>query len=51
VLIDRFLEDAFEFDVDAVCDGKTVFIGGVMQHIEERVSIRGTAVASSRRTP
>jgi carbamoyl-phosphate synthase large subunit len=35
VLIDRFLEDAFEFDVDAVCDGKTVFIGGVMQHIEE----------------
>ena len=35
VLIDRFLEDAFEFDVDAVCDGTNVFIGGVMQHIEE----------------
>jgi carbamoyl-phosphate synthase large subunit len=35
VLIDRFLEDAFEFDVDAVCDGKDVFIGGVMEHIEE----------------
>ena len=35
VLIDRFLEDAFEFDVDAVCDGRDVFIGGVMQHIEE----------------
>jgi carbamoyl-phosphate synthase large subunit len=35
VLIDRFLEDAFEFDVDAVSDGKNVFIGGVMQHIEE----------------
>jgi carbamoyl-phosphate synthase large subunit len=35
VLIDRFLEDAFEFDVDAVCDGSEVFIGGVMQHIEE----------------
>ena len=35
VLIDRFLEDAFEFDVDAICDGKDVFIGGVMQHIEE----------------
>jgi carbamoyl-phosphate synthase large subunit len=35
VLIDRFLEDAFEFDVDAVCDGTQVFIGGVMQHIEE----------------
>jgi carbamoyl-phosphate synthase large subunit len=35
VLIDRFLEDAFEADVDALCDGKTVVIGGVMQHIEE----------------
>ncbi len=35
VLIDRFLEDAFEFDVDAICDGRDVFIGGVMQHIEE----------------
>jgi carbamoyl-phosphate synthase large subunit len=35
VLIDRFLEDAFEFDVDAVSDGKDVFIGGIMQHIEE----------------
>jgi carbamoyl-phosphate synthase large subunit len=35
VLIDRFLEDAFEFDVDAICDGKDVFIGGIMQHIEE----------------
>ncbi len=35
ILIDRFLEDAFEYDVDAVCDGKDVVIGGVMQHIEE----------------
>jgi carbamoyl-phosphate synthase large subunit len=35
VLIDRFLEDAFEFDVDAVCDGTDVLIGGVMEHIEE----------------
>jgi carbamoyl-phosphate synthase large subunit len=35
VLIDRFLEDAYEFDVDAVGDGEEVFIGGVMQHIEE----------------
>ncbi len=35
VLIDRFLEDAFEFDVDAVCDGNNVLIGGVMEHIEE----------------
>ncbi|CAA9308431.1 MAG: Carbamoyl-phosphate synthase large chain [uncultured Gemmatimonadaceae bacterium] len=35
VLIDRFLEDAYEADVDAVCDGTRVVIGGVMQHIEE----------------
>ena len=35
ILIDRFLEDAFEFDVDAICDGEEVLIGGVMQHIEE----------------
>ncbi|MDX2192350.1 MAG: carbamoyl-phosphate synthase large subunit [Gemmatimonadales bacterium] len=35
VLIDRFLEDAFEADVDAICDGTTCVIGGVMQHIED----------------
>jgi carbamoyl-phosphate synthase large subunit len=35
VLIDKFLEDAMEFDVDAVCDGREVVIGGVLQHIEE----------------
>jgi carbamoyl-phosphate synthase large subunit len=35
ILIDCFLEDAFEFDVDAVCDGDDVLIGGVMEHIEE----------------
>ncbi len=35
VLIDQFLEDAVEFDVDAVCDGQKVLIGGIMQHIEE----------------
>ena len=35
IFIDQFLEDAFEFDVDAICDGKTVHIGGIMQHIEE----------------
>ena len=34
VLIDRFLEDAFEADVDAICDGRRCAIGGVMQHIE-----------------
>jgi carbamoyl-phosphate synthase large subunit len=35
VLIDQFLEDAFEVDVDAVADGQRVVIGGIMQHIEE----------------
>jgi carbamoyl-phosphate synthase large subunit len=35
VLIDKFLEDAMEFDVDAVCDGREVMIGGVLQHVEE----------------
>ena len=35
ILVDKFLVDAMEFDVDALCDGKDVFIGGVMQHIEE----------------
>ena len=35
VLLDRFLEDAFELDVDALCDGRRVVIAAVMQHIEE----------------
>ena len=35
ILIDDFLEDAYEFDVDAICDGENVFIAGIMQHIEE----------------
>ncbi|MFH0341783.1 MAG: carbamoyl-phosphate synthase large subunit [Chromatiales bacterium] len=35
VLLDRFLERAIEVDVDAVCDGAAVFIGGVMEHIEQ----------------
>ncbi len=35
VLIDHFLEDAIEVDVDALCDGKDVVIAGIMQHIEE----------------
>ena len=35
ILIDQFLDDAFEIDVDALCDGKDVTIGGIMQHIEE----------------
>jgi carbamoyl-phosphate synthase large subunit len=35
VLIDRFLEDAVEVDVDALCDGQDVLIAGIMEHIEE----------------
>ncbi|MCH7859215.1 MAG: carbamoyl-phosphate synthase large subunit, partial [Candidatus Marinimicrobia bacterium] len=35
ILIDVFLEDAYEFDVDALCDGQEVLVGGIMQHIEE----------------
>ncbi|OQY34616.1 MAG: carbamoyl phosphate synthase large subunit [Spirochaetaceae bacterium 4572_59] len=34
VLVDQFLEDAFEYDLDAVSDGRNVYIGGIMQHIE-----------------
>ena len=35
VLLDRFLNDAIEVDVDCLCDGKRTFIGGVMEHIEQ----------------
>jgi carbamoyl-phosphate synthase large subunit len=35
VLLDRFLNDAIEIDVDCLCDGQEVFIGGVMEHIEQ----------------
>ena len=35
VLLDRFLNDAIEVDVDAVCDGSEVIIGGIMEHIEQ----------------
>ena len=35
VLLDRFLNDAIEIDVDCLCDGQQVFIGGVMEHIEQ----------------
>jgi carbamoyl-phosphate synthase large subunit len=35
ILIDKFLEDAIEVDVDAVCDGTRTIVGGVMEHIEE----------------
>ena len=35
VLLDRFLNDAIEVDVDAICDGEQVVIGGIMEHIEQ----------------
>ena len=35
ILLDRFLDDAIELDVDAVCDGQDVVIGGIMEHIEQ----------------
>jgi carbamoyl-phosphate synthase large subunit len=35
VLLDRFLNDALEIDVDAICDGVDVLIGGIMQHVEQ----------------
>ena len=35
VLLDRFLDSAIEVDIDAICDGSTVFIGGIMEHIEQ----------------
>ncbi|AXR06085.1 carbamoyl-phosphate synthase large subunit [Salinimonas sediminis] len=35
VLLDRFLDDAIEVDIDAICDGQQVVIGGIMEHIEQ----------------
>ena len=35
VLVDRFLEDAIEVDVDCICDGETAIVAGIMEHIEE----------------
>ncbi|HLM50639.1 MAG TPA: hypothetical protein VK279_08835, partial [Solirubrobacteraceae bacterium] len=35
IFLDRFLENAIEVDVDALCDGENVWIGGIMQHVEE----------------
>ncbi len=35
VLLDRFLDDAIEVDVDVICDGEEILVGGIMQHIEQ----------------
>ncbi len=45
ILVDKFLEDAIEVDVDAISDGRTVLIGGIMEHIEE-ISRATKAIAS-----
>jgi carbamoyl-phosphate synthase large subunit len=45
VLLDRFLEDAYEFDVDAISDGKDAQICGIMQHIEEAGVHSGDSMA------
>ncbi len=35
ILVDKFLEDAVEIDVDALCDGESVYVGAIMEHVEE----------------
>ncbi|MBI4713413.1 MAG: carbamoyl-phosphate synthase large subunit [Planctomycetes bacterium] len=44
VLVDKYLTNAIEIDVDAVCDGTDVFIGGIMEHIEEAGVHSGDAI-------
>ena len=51
VLLDRFLNDAIEVDVDAICDGKDVLIGGIMEHIEQAGVHSGDSACASRPTP
>jgi NAD(P)H-flavin reductase len=50
IFLDRFLENAVEVDVDAICDGEDVWIGGVMQHVEEAGIHSATRPACCRRT-
>ncbi|MFY9823472.1 MAG: carbamoyl-phosphate synthase large subunit [Thermoanaerobaculia bacterium] len=45
VLIDRFLEDAFEVDLDLLCDGRQAVVAGILQHIEEAGIHSGDSVA------
>lgn len=46
VLLDRFLDDAIEVDVDAICDGESVLIGGIMEHIEQAGVHSGNSACS-----
>jgi len=50
ILVDKYLDDAIEVDVDALCDGKDVIIGGVMEHIEEAGIHSGDSACSLRPT-
>ena len=45
VLIDRYLEDAFEYDVDALCDGEQVVLAGILEHVEEAGIHSGDSIA------
>ncbi len=47
ILIDKFLDEAIEIDVDALCDGTDVVIGGIMEHIEEAGIHSGDSACSS----
>ena len=51
VLLDHFLDDAVEVDVDAICDGEMVLIGGIMEHIERRVCTPVTPHVHCQPTP
>ena len=50
VLIDKFLEDAIEVDVDAVSDGEDVYVAAIMQHVEEAGVHSGDSSACCRRS-
>ena len=49
ILVDKFLEDAIELDVDVLCDGEEVFIAGIMEHIEEAGVHSGDSVCIPRK--
>jgi len=51
VLIDDFLDNAVEIDVDAICDGKDVLIGAIMEHIEEAGIHSGDSACVIPRSP
>jgi carbamoyl-phosphate synthase large subunit len=51
VLVDRFLDDATEVDVDCIADGEIAVIGAIMEHIEQAGVHSATAPASSPRRP